>query len=124
MLELDESIDNIEKIINDNKDDGILSFFYFTASWCGPCKKIYPYIDKLDIKLNENNKKIRVYKIDIDKNDQFCHKCGVRSVPTFAIMYGLNILSMFTGANFDKLSDMIVNIYNEHLKTIHKDKIN
>ena len=28
----------------DNKN---LLLFYFTASWCGPCKKISPVVEKL-----------------------------------------------------------------------------
>ena len=38
--------------------------FYFTATWCGPCKRIYPLIEKLSEGLDES--KVEIYKVDID----------------------------------------------------------
>ena len=43
--------DNCYKVLDNDQ----LILFYFTASWCGPCQKIYPYlleiIKQLDSKL-------------------------------------------------------------------------
>lgn len=115
MLELKEDEINIEDVINKNKQENILSFFYFTAKWCNPCKEIYPYIELLNEKFIENKKKMKIYKIDIDINDEFSRKCGIRSVPSFIIMDGLNIISSCSGSDFDKLSDMIIKTYNKYI---------
>jgi len=42
-------------------------FFYFTASWCGPCQRILPDLNTLIHKLEEFP--IEFYKIDIDDSD-------------------------------------------------------
>ena len=36
---------DIRSVLNKDKDNYIL--FFFTASWCGPCKKIYPLMEKI-----------------------------------------------------------------------------
>lgn len=40
-------------------------FCKFTATWCGPCKKLKPIIDKCFSMMPEN---IHCYEIDIDEN--------------------------------------------------------
>ena len=110
--------DNIANVLVENEKKKILSFLYFTATWCGPCQKIYPLIEELSTKLKENNKyNIIFYKIDIDQNEEFCEKCDIRSVPTFFIMNGKNLLSSVTGASIEIIGEMIVDTFNKFNKT-------
>ena len=109
--------DNIANVLVENEKKKILSFLYFTATWCGPCQKIYPLIEELSTKLKENNKyNIIFYKIDIDQNEEFCEKCDIRSVPTFFIMNGKNLLSSVTGASIEIIGEMIVDTFNKFNK--------
>ena len=57
--------------------------FYFTASWCGPCKRIYPEL--LDIIEQVDSEEILIFKVDIDDedNNEICEKCSIKSVPSF-----------------------------------------
>ena len=48
----------------DNKE---FILFYFTASWCQPCQRVYPDIIKIIKELNTN--KVLFYKIDISDDD-------------------------------------------------------
>lgn len=69
---------NFQKLISGNKP--VLIDFH--ATWCGPCKSLAPIIKDL---AKEVHDKIRVVKIDIDKNKALAHKYKIRSVPTLAI---------------------------------------
>ena len=79
--------------------------FFFTASWCGPCKLITPTIEKWIEKINEQE--LQIYKIDIEENDELCQKCNINSVPTFILFKDRKAIDIVKGANEDKLFKML-----------------
>lgn len=50
----------------------------FYATWCGPCRTISPFLDKLSVKYKDQ---IDVYKIDVDKNRDLAQAFGATSIP-------------------------------------------
>lgn len=54
----------------------------FHATWCGPCQTLAPIID--DVK-NHFGDKLRILKIDVDKNVPASSKFKVRGVPTLIL---------------------------------------
>ena len=54
----------------------------FHATWCRPCHTMSPIID--EIKRRYGNK-LRVIKVDVDKNQKASAKYKVRGVPTFLL---------------------------------------
>lgn len=54
----------------------------FHATWCGPCKAMSPVLDQLK---HKKGNKIRILKIDVDKNQEIAAQFKVRSVPTFIL---------------------------------------
>jgi len=69
---------NFNKLINGEKP--VLIDFY--AEWCGPCKMLAPVIKEVAQELDE---KVRVIKIDIDKNRALAQRYQVKGVPTLAL---------------------------------------
>lgn len=51
----------------------------FYASWCGPCKMIAPILDEL---AKEYERKIDIYKIDTEQEQELAAVFGIRSIPT------------------------------------------
>jgi thiol-disulfide isomerase/thioredoxin len=89
-------------ILNTNVD---LVVAYFTASWCGPCKQIYPYI----LNIGENNDHIMALKIDIDLCEELSSKYEISCMPTFKFFKNKNLAECksFSGADSTKLIDVI-----------------
>lgn len=64
------------------KPDPIL-IIKFSATWCGPCKRI-----DVNSLLSLSNK-IKWYECDIDEHDYTAGYCGVKTIPSFlAIVNG------------------------------------
>ena len=79
--------------------------FYFTAKWCGPCQKIKPLIKK--ISEGADPKKLEVYLIDIDENDELTVELKVRSVPTFYLFKGKELKGQCSGADIKKVHQLL-----------------
>ena len=74
----------------------------FTASWCGPCKKIGPFFEELATKYPD----VVFVKIDVDDLDDVAAECGISAMPTFQLYSnGVKVQEM-TGADNDKLAAM------------------
>ena len=89
-------------------DDSKMVLFYFTASWCGPCQRIYPMVKDLSEKISD---KVSCYKISIDDDDnsEVCEKCQIKSVPTFILFKNRSSLGIINGGKLDELIQLIKN---------------
>ena len=87
--------------INDNNfDSEVLNssepvLVDFTASWCGPCKAIAPFIDQL---ADEYKGRVRIAKLDIDESPNTAAKYGIRGVPSLYVFKGGEIVAKHAGA--------------------------
>lgn len=55
----------------------------FFATWCGPCKRVAPIIEKL---AKEYNGKVDFYKVDTDLNQKLAMILQIRNIPTVFFM--------------------------------------
>lgn len=74
----------------------------FFAEWCGPCKAMKPVLDEAKQRLGD---KVRIIKIDVDKNNILSQKLEIRSVPTL-ILY-LNGKIMWRASGTRPLNELI-----------------
>jgi len=65
-------------IINESRP--VLVDFY--AEWCQPCKMVSPILDEVKKAMGE---KVRIIKIDVDKNPSIATKYHIRGVPTLML---------------------------------------
>ena len=84
----------------------------FWAPWCGPCKTLGP---ALEAAINENPKKIRLVKIDIDKNPSMAGQLRVQSIPAvFAFSNGEPVDGFMGAQTPSQVKDFVKKIIDAH----------
>lgn len=71
----------------------------FTATWCGPCKRL----DK-DFLLGLSDK-IKWFKCDVDENDYTVGYCGVRGIPAFLAIINGQPQPLFVSSDTMKVAE-------------------
>jgi thioredoxin 1 len=69
---------NFDSIIHENRPVVV----DFHALWCGPCKVQSPILKDV---ANELGDRIRVIKIDVDRNGELAKRYNIQGVPTLMI---------------------------------------
>ncbi|MCU0674861.1 MAG: thioredoxin [Myxococcota bacterium] len=67
----------------------------FSATWCGPCKQIEPFVKQL---ADEYAGQVKVVKVDIDESPGTAAKYGIRGVPTLKMFKGGQVIAEQVGA--------------------------
>merc|ERR1712072_1336232 len=96
-----KSLQEFEKTIADNE----FVLVDFHAQWCGPCKRIAPFIGDLA----DKHTKLTVIKVDVDECGDVAAKYEVRAMPTFKLFKGGKEVKELevVGASQDKLQGAV-----------------
>ena len=84
---------NFEEVVL-NSDKPVLVDFW--AAWCGPCRMVGPIIDQVS---DEYDGKAVVGKVDVDANQEFAAKYGVRNIPTVLLFKNGEIVDRKVGVS-------------------------
>lgn len=80
----------------------------FSASWCGPCKRQLPIMEKF---ASDNTDKVKVVKVDIDDAPTFSNKFNIRGVPSIVLFHKGQVIDTKVGVT-------PTNVLNDLLKKI------
>ncbi len=88
------------KIINSDEfksevlnGEGLILVDFF-AEWCGPCKMIAPVLEELS---QEMNGKVKIFKIDVDRDSDVAQNYQVSSIPTLMVFRSGEALEKMVG---------------------------
>jgi thioredoxin 1 len=66
----------------------------FWAAWCGPCRALAPVVDSI---AEEYNGKLKVMKMDVDKNNMTPGRYGIRGIPALLVFKGGKVAEQIVG---------------------------
>ncbi|XP_062239720.1 thioredoxin isoform X1 [Platichthys flesus] len=94
-------LDDFQKQLKDAGDK--LVMVDFTAVWCGPCKQISPYFHELAAEYTN----VVFLKVDVDDAEDVSASCEIKCMPTFIVYRAGKKLDDLSGANREKLLEML-----------------
>ena len=66
----------------------------FWAAWCGPCRALAPVVDQV---ATEYNGKLKVMKMDVDRNNMTPGRYGIRGIPALLVFKGGKVAEQIVG---------------------------
>ncbi len=79
----------------------------FHAEWCGPCKMQSPILKEV---AGTMDGKVRIIKIDVDKNQAIAQRFQVRGVPTLALFKNGKVVWKQSGV---QTKQQVINVINQ-----------
>ena len=94
-------METFSQIVKDEKP--VLVDFY--ATWCGPCKMMAPELTKF---AGNHKDRLRVLKVDIDKNRATAEQFNIQGVPTLILFKKGKIIWRQSGAMTEQQLSKII----------------
>jgi len=99
---LQEKINNGEKLVVD-----------FYTDWCGPCSMMKPIFEKVSEQFRNENSKVQLYTMNVEKNRDIAVKYGIRAVPTIKSFNNGDVIDSKSGVQMEsQIKELVDNLLN------------
>ncbi len=100
-MEITLTKENFEEVVQKSEKPVLIDFW---ATWCGPCKMISPFVEKIA----EEREDIKVCKVNVDEQEELAVEFGIMSIPTLIIIKDGEIVGKTIGyRNYEELTAFI-----------------
>ena len=82
---------NFEELVLKSTQPVLVDFW---AVWCGPCRMLAPVIEEIS---KEYEGRVVVGKVDVDNNQEFAAKYGIRNIPTVLVFQNGEVVGRQVG---------------------------
>jgi thioredoxin 1 len=79
-------------VLDPSKDTPVVVDFW--ATWCGPCRAMAPHLDAI---ASEFEGKLRIVKVDVDRNQKTAITYGIQSLPTLLVFKNGEVVDKLVG---------------------------
>lgn len=69
------SMDDYKHMVTSDEKLVLVDFY---APWCGPCKKMKPYLEEIEKEMSD---KVKVIRIDVDQHPELANQLRIQSIP-------------------------------------------
>lgn len=103
----------VEKELIDKINNGDKIIVDFYTEWCGPCKIMKPYFDKVSKEYRESGSKVELYTLNLGEYRELASKHGIRSVPTIKSFNGGEVVHSIMGLQSEsQINELVQNLLN------------
>ncbi|XP_027361560.1 thioredoxin H-type [Abrus precatorius] len=97
------SVETWERCLREGNESKKLIVVDFTASWCGPCRFIAPFLAELAKKYTN----VIFLKVDVDELKTVAQDWAVEAMPTFVFLKEGTIVGKVVGAKKEELQQTL-----------------
>ena len=91
--------EELEQKLSEEKSMVVVDFY---ADWCGPCKKLMPFLEDI-----VSRHRLCLLKVDIDESVELADKHNVITIPTLLFYKNGKLLDRLVSSNENELSELV-----------------